>query len=69
MNIGTCGLCGGAVTVPDAWCGTIPPIPRCSSCGAQPKAAHGPVIEMEPRKFYGGPGEYVRVDKVIRGVE
>lgn len=30
------------------WGGVIPPTPSCSSCGARPKANHGPVIPMEP---------------------
>lgn len=47
--IGTCSLCGGAVTVPTLWGGIIPPTPTCSSCGAVKKAAHGPVVEMERR--------------------
>lgn len=45
-TIGTCSLCGGAVTVPMVWMGVIPPTPTCSSCGAH-RASHGPVIEME----------------------
>lgn len=44
-TLGTCSLCGGAVTVPTAWLGVHPPTPTCSSCGAT-AAAHGPVIPM-----------------------
>ena len=47
MIIGTCSICGGAVTVPDAWGGIIPPTPTCQSCGAA-AAQHGPIIEMRP---------------------
>lgn len=45
--IGTCGNCGGRVTVPTVWMGIYPPTPRCESCGKSPKEKHGPVIEME----------------------
>lgn len=47
---GTCSLCGGAVTTPFVWMSTIPPTPTCSSCGAQPANAHGPVIPMVPAR-------------------
>jgi hypothetical protein len=47
--LGTCSVCGGAVTVPRAWMGMLPPIPQCRSCGATKKQPNGPVIEMEPR--------------------
>lgn len=53
-TIGTCSICGGAVTTPDIWMGVVPPIPSCSSCGAIPKHAHGPVIDMRRRE----PGVY-----------
>lgn len=43
--IGTCSLCGGAVTAPDAWHSVTPYVPECSACGAT-AAAHGPVIPM-----------------------
>lgn len=48
--IGTCSLCGGAVTIPDVWCGVVPPTPSCSSCGAVPLDAHGPVIPMRQNR-------------------
>lgn len=44
--IGTCSICGGAVTTPDVWAGVIPPIPQCSRCRAVAAEAHGPVIPM-----------------------
>jgi hypothetical protein len=46
--VGTCSVCGGAVTVPAVWCGVFPPTPTCSACGAE-AASHGPVIPMKPR--------------------
>ena len=46
MIIGTCSLCGGAVSVPDVWYGTVPAIPTCSSCGATKDNPYGPVINM-----------------------
>jgi hypothetical protein len=49
--IGTCSVCSGAVTVPEAWLGTVPPTPECVSCGAVAKQHHGPVIEMRPRQW------------------
>ena len=45
--LGTCSLCGGAVSVPEFWGGKIPPVPTCVSCGATTKQPHGPVIPME----------------------
>jgi hypothetical protein len=45
--LGTCSICGGAVTVPMHWGGTMPPTPTCASCGARKKQPHGRVIEME----------------------
>jgi hypothetical protein len=47
--LGTCSICGGAVTVPTHWGGTMPPTPTCMRCGATKKQPNGPVIEMEPR--------------------
>ena len=44
--IGTCGKCGGKVTVPDAWYGMFPPEPTCAQCGRRKKCTL-PVIEME----------------------
>lgn len=44
--IGTCGLCGGRVTVPTVFMSIIPPTPTCESCGAQ--VAEGPVLPMKP---------------------
>lgn len=46
--VGTCSICGGAVTVPTVWAGVIPPTPTCTSCGAIKKQSYGPVIEMTP---------------------
>lgn len=43
--IGTCSICGGAVTVPALWGGILPPQPTCASCGSV-AASHGPVIKM-----------------------
>lgn len=51
-TIGTCSICGGAVTVPGVWWGICPPTPTCTGCGAV-AASHGPVIPMvpAPRQF------------------
>lgn len=47
--LGTCSICGGAVTIPKLWYGTIPPVPICSKCGATKKTeTYGPVIPMVP---------------------
>jgi hypothetical protein len=35
--------------VPTFWWSVVPPTPSCRRCGAVPREAHGPVIEMEPR--------------------
>src|SRR5690606_38862084 len=47
QTIGTCSLCGGAVTLPHVWHSVVPPVPTCSTCGAT-AARHGPVIPMQP---------------------
>lgn len=48
--IGTCSLCGGAVTLPACWMDlAVPPVPTCTTCGATKKQPHGLVIEMEKR--------------------
>jgi len=56
--IGTCSLCGGQVSVPAVWHCTIPPVPRCESCGAT-MAGAGPVLPMVPMvpiRFSAGAG-------------
>lgn len=45
--IGSCSNCGGSVTVPTAWYGMLPPIPRCQRCGAVAKTCL-PVVPMTP---------------------
>lgn len=45
--IGTCSICGGAVTMPFPWYGIQPPSPTCTSCHAV-KRDNGPVIDMKP---------------------
>lgn len=47
IPIGTCGLCGGPVTVPADWHSVTPPTPTCQACGAI-AAQHGPVLPMVP---------------------
>lgn len=47
VTVGTCGLCGGRVTVPGVWQSIIPPVPTCEACGAS-IAEHGPVLPMNP---------------------
>lgn len=42
--IGRCSRCGGNVTVPEAWYGTVAPTPQCQSCNGRTKQ---PVIEIE----------------------
>lgn len=53
-TIGTCGNCGGPVTVPSVWHGVIHPTPKCDRCGATPREAFGPVMEMGPTPIVGG---------------
>lgn len=48
QTIGTCSICGGAVTVPSVWLGILPPTPTCSRCGAHAAQNFGPVIPMVP---------------------
>lgn len=50
--LGTCSLCGGLVTVPEAWWGIYPPTPTCAACGATMKHPHGLVIEMARRNTF-----------------
>jgi len=45
--VGTCSLCGGAVTVPSVFWSVNAPIPTCIKCGATQKQKL-PTIEMEP---------------------
>jgi hypothetical protein len=51
-RIGTCGICGGAVSVPAVWFGIIPPDAHCERCGAVPKNQYGPVLPMEQARQY-----------------
>ena len=46
--VGTCGNCGGPVTLPTVWWSVIPPVPRCRQCGATPKSSYGKTIPMNP---------------------
>lgn len=65
--LGTCSLCGGRVTLPDAWMSVNPPVPTCESCHATQKS-HGPVIEMTPRPAPNTfrIGETVPAGKIVR---
>lgn len=47
--IGTCSICGGAVTLPELWGGVLPPTGTCEKCGATEKPNHGPTIPMNKR--------------------
>jgi hypothetical protein len=58
QTVGTCGLCGGAVTLPIAYWSVIPPVPTCSECGATAKQDHGPIMPMNP------PGKTWTSDKI-----
>lgn len=51
--IGSCGICGGAVSVPLAWYGINRPTPTCESCGATAKPRHGPTLPMNPARGRG----------------
>lgn len=44
--IGTCSLCGGAVTLPMM---STHPVASCARCGAKPKTPYGPTVEMDPK--------------------
>ena len=46
--IGQCSNCGGSVTVPKHWSGTVPAVPTCNQCGYIVRGA--PVIKTEPLK-------------------
>jgi hypothetical protein len=45
--VGTCGSCGGCVSVPYVWNGLHPPKPQCLQCGKHPKESFGKIIPME----------------------
>lgn len=44
-EVGRCGICGGRVSIPTMM---VNPVPSCEKCGAVPRGARGPIIEMEP---------------------
>ena len=43
--VGTCGNCGGAVTLPIVWMSVVPPVASCEDCGAT-VAQGGPILPM-----------------------
>lgn len=47
--VGTCGNCGGPVSVPAFWYGINNPTPTCCNCGSSAKEDFGPVLPMRPR--------------------
>lgn len=49
--VGTCGICGGPVTLPRIWGGVNLPPKTCATCGATAKESYGPILPMSP-----GPG-------------
>jgi len=49
--VGTCSICGGAVSAPEVWHGIFPPQQTCQQCGAV-AAFNGPVIPMIPSTPY-----------------
>lgn len=49
VTVGTCGLCGGPVQVPESWGGRVPAPKKCAHCGATAKPNFGPVLPMQPR--------------------
>lgn len=46
VTVGTCGNCGGPVTMPGVWHCILPPQKTCSVCGAI-AAEYGSVIPMQ----------------------
>jgi hypothetical protein len=46
-TIGTCSNCGGPITIPTVWHGTVPPIKICENCGAIALEDHGPVMPVK----------------------
>lgn len=61
QTVGSCSLCGGAVTLPLVWHCVVPPVATCSRCGAV-EAAHGPVIPMQQPVRIPTPFNGPRVD-------
>ena len=62
-TVGTCGNCGGPVTVPSVWYGIYPPKPQCQGCGATPKEAHGPVLPMNEKRWENNQPQIIPRDK------
>lgn len=48
ITVGTCGNCGGRVTIAEFWSGSAPQTPRCKSCGAATRPNYGRVLDMVP---------------------
>lgn len=46
--VGTCGNCGGRVTVPTVWLGIYPPKPKCERCHATQRTYEDNVLPMNP---------------------
>ncbi len=51
LIVGMCSLCGGQVTVPQLWAGTLPPVPTCQRC------PHGAGARTPPDSVAGRGGE------------
>jgi len=64
---GTCGNCGGPVTVPGMWGGRVPPVPRCEDCGATAKNPFGPPMAMEEPRPKEGQIEIVSIADMFFG--
>lgn len=67
MIHGTCSLCGGPVATPAMWSGVLPPTPTCQRCGATPREAHGPVIDMVRRPQQQGRPMQVQIGVPVPG--
>ena len=65
VTVGTCSLCGGAVTVPGVWMGVVPPTPTCQNCGAVAMPNHGPIIPMQPSRTTTGTAAIVTTDMIV----
>ena len=44
--VGTCGNCGGPVTMPEMWLSLNKSGPRCERCGARACEGFGPPVPM-----------------------
>lgn len=61
QTVGTCGNCGGKVSVDTIYWSIVPPRPQCERCGSFAAEDYGPVIQMEPKPLSGASNKWYEV--------